>query len=68
MDAVPQSECKLHREQIDERVGNNTGHTKRVELTSLERIKELEKKWNWIIGLLILNLGGIISILLRGLQ
>ena len=68
MESVRKSECKLHRKQIDERVVNNTGHTERVEASALERIKELELKWSWIIGLLILNLGGIIAILLRGLK
>ena len=70
MEPVPQTECELRRKNISERIKNNTGHTNRVEgemseveVRLLERIIKLEEKWNWIIGLLVLNLGGIIGLL-----
>ena len=71
MEPVPQTECDLRRKNITDKIRNNTGHTNRIEdeLTEtetrlLERIISLEEKWNWIIGLLILNLGGVISLLI----
>ena len=73
MESVPKTECTLHRKNINDKVKNNAAHAKRVEGESseieirlLERIIELERRWNWIIGLLVLNLGGIVTILLRG--
>jgi len=74
MESVPQTECELRRKNISERIKNNTGHTNRVEgemseveLRLLERIIKLEEKWNWIIGLLVLNLGGIIGLLITAI-
>lgn len=74
MESVPQTECELRRKNISERIKNNTGHTNRVEaelseveVRLLERIIKLEEKWNWIIGLLVLNLGGIIGLLITAI-
>ena len=74
MEPVPQTECELRRKNIDDKLKNNNGHTRRVEgeLTEvevrlLERIIKLEEKWNWIIGLLVLNLGGIIGLLITAI-
>ncbi len=74
MEPVPQTECELRRKNISERIKNNTGHTNRVEeelseveVRLMERIIKLEEKWNWIIGLLVLNLGGIIGLLITAI-
>jgi len=71
---VPQIECELRRKNIGEKIKNNAGHTGRVEgelseveVRLLERIIKLEEKWNWIIGLLVLNLGGIIGLLVTAI-
>lgn len=74
MEPVPQTECDLRRKNILDKIKNNTGHTRRietelteVEVRLLERIIKLEEKWNWIIGLLVLNLGGIIGLLITAI-